>query len=78
MRKLSAISLTPVRVAPKRWSPEKPQHEPARTRNVRAPLDAAEREMKRQQVTLLVRIKNKLTPEQQAKLSELRSKPAGK
>ena len=39
---------------------------------------AAEREIKRQQVTLLVRIKNKLTAEQQAKLSELRSKPAGK
>jgi len=39
---------------------------------------AAEREIKRQQVTLLVRIKNKLTPEQQAKLSELRSKPASK
>ena len=35
---------------------------------------AAEREIKRQQVTLLVRIKNKLTPEQQAKLSELRTK----
>src|SRR5258707_1065791 len=32
---------------------------------------AAEREIKRQQVTLLVRIKNKLTPEQQAKLSDL-------
>src|SRR5713101_2703088 len=39
---------------------------------------AAEREIKRQQVTLLVRIKNKLTPEQQAKLSELRTKPATK
>jgi Spy/CpxP family protein refolding chaperone len=35
---------------------------------------AAEREVKRAQVTLLVRIKNKLTPEQQGKLSELRSK----
>src|SRR6266849_4518640 len=35
---------------------------------------AAEREVKREQVTLLVRIKNKLTPEQQGKLSELRSK----
>src|SRR6267142_3910366 len=35
---------------------------------------AAEREVKRQQVTLLVRIKNKLTPEQQGKLSELRGK----
>jgi Spy/CpxP family protein refolding chaperone len=39
---------------------------------------AAEREIKREQVTLLVRIKNKLTPEQQGKLSELRSKPANK
>jgi len=39
---------------------------------------AAEREIKRQQVTLLVRIKNKLTPEQQGKLSELRSKPPSK
>ena len=39
---------------------------------------AAEREVKREQVTLLVRIKNKLTPEQQAKLSELRGRPASK
>jgi Spy/CpxP family protein refolding chaperone len=39
---------------------------------------AAEREIKREQVTLLVRIKNKLTPEQQGKLSELRSKPSNK
>ena len=39
---------------------------------------AAEREIKREQVTLLVRIKNKLTPEQQGKLLELRSKPASK
>jgi len=38
----------------------------------------AEREVKREQVTLLVRIKNKLTPEQQGKLAELRSKPANK
>jgi Spy/CpxP family protein refolding chaperone len=35
---------------------------------------AAERDVKREQVTLLVRIKNKLTPEQQGKLSELRGK----
>jgi Spy/CpxP family protein refolding chaperone len=35
---------------------------------------AIEREIKRAQVTLLVRIKNKLTPEQQAKLAEIRSK----
>jgi Spy/CpxP family protein refolding chaperone len=39
---------------------------------------AAEREIKRAQVTLLVRIKNKLTPEQQAKLQEIRSKPGNK
>src|SRR5882724_5511652 len=39
---------------------------------------AAEREIKREQVTLLVRIKNKLTTEQQAKLLEMRSKPASK
>jgi Spy/CpxP family protein refolding chaperone len=39
---------------------------------------AAEREIKREQVTLLVRIKNKLTPEQQGKLAELRGKPATK
>ena len=38
----------------------------------------AEREIKREQVTLLVRIKNKLTAEQQGKLLELRSKPASK
>lgn len=39
---------------------------------------AAEREVKKEQVTLLVRIKNKLTPEQQAKLAELRNKPTSK
>jgi len=39
---------------------------------------AAEREIKREQVTLLVRIKNKLTPEQQGKLSEMRGKPQNK
>ena len=39
---------------------------------------AAEREIKKEQVTLLVRIKNKLTPEQQGKLAELRGKPASK
>ena len=33
---------------------------------------AAEREVKKEQVTLLARIKNKLTPEQQSKLAELR------
>ena len=39
---------------------------------------AAEREIKKEQVTLLVRIKNKLTPEQQTKLAELRGKSANK
>jgi len=39
---------------------------------------SAEREVKKEQITLLVRIKNKLTPEQQAKLAELRSKPAAR
>ena len=39
---------------------------------------AAEREIKKEQVTLLVRIKNKLTPDQQSKLAELRSKAPGK
>jgi Spy/CpxP family protein refolding chaperone len=39
---------------------------------------AAEREVKREQVTLLVRIKNKLTPEQQDKLAGLRAKAAPK
>jgi len=33
---------------------------------------ATEREVKRTQITLLVRIKNNLTPEQQARLQELR------
>ncbi len=36
---------------------------------------AAEREIKRTQISLMVRIKNKLTPEQQARLRELRGKP---
>ncbi|MGA2420968.1 MAG: periplasmic heavy metal sensor [Candidatus Acidiferrum sp.] len=39
---------------------------------------ALEREIKRLQVTLLVHIKNDLTPEQQAKLAEIRGKTAGK
>ena len=39
---------------------------------------AIEREIKRAQVTLLVRIKNKLTPEQQAKLLEIRTKSGTK
>jgi Spy/CpxP family protein refolding chaperone len=38
----------------------------------------AEREIKREQVTLLVRIKNKLTPDQQGKLLDLRNKPGNR
>jgi Spy/CpxP family protein refolding chaperone len=37
---------------------------------------SVEREVKRAQIALLVHIKNKLTPEQQAKLEDLRSKSA--
>lgn len=39
---------------------------------------AAERDIKREQITLLVRIKNKLRPDQQAKLSDLRNKSANR
>ena len=39
---------------------------------------AMEREIKRAQITLLVHIKNGLTPEQQAKLLEIRNKSANK
>jgi|SRR5690242_6227425 Spy/CpxP family protein refolding chaperone len=39
---------------------------------------SAEREVKREQITLLVRIKSKLTSEQQSKLAELRGKPVGR
>ena len=39
---------------------------------------ATERDIKREQITLLVRIKDKLTPEQQAKLVEIRNKPGNK
>ena len=35
----------------------------------------SEREVKRTQIALMVRIKNKLTPEQQARLRQLRGKP---
>lgn len=48
---------------------------PADEAQVMAQLDkvlAAEREIKRAQMGLMVRIKNKLTPEQQARLRELR------
>lgn len=37
----------------------------------------AEREVKHTQLALMVRIKNKLTPEQQSHLRQLRGKPAG-
>lgn len=37
----------------------------------------AEREIKRAQIALMVRIKNKLTPEQQARLRQLRGKSGG-
>lgn len=37
-----------------------------------------EREIKRAHIGLLIRIKNKLTPEQQAKLREIQGKPTGK
>ena len=39
---------------------------------------AAEREIKRTQITLIVRIKNNLTAEQQSKLQELKKKSANK
>lgn len=38
---------------------------------------AIEREIKRLQITMLVHIKNNLTPEQQAKLGEIRGKAGG-
>jgi Spy/CpxP family protein refolding chaperone len=38
---------------------------------------ALEREMKRTQIGLMVRIKNTLTPAQQAKLMEIRNRTAG-
>jgi Spy/CpxP family protein refolding chaperone len=39
---------------------------------------AMEREIKRAQITLLVHIKNELTPDQQAKLLDIRNKSANK
>lgn len=39
---------------------------------------AAEREVKRTQLTLLIRIKNRLSAEQQARLRELRPRPPGR
>lgn len=53
---------------------------PADETQVLAQLDKvlnAEREVKRTQIALMVRIKNKLTPEQQARLRQLRAKPSG-
>jgi Spy/CpxP family protein refolding chaperone len=53
---------------------------PADEAQVMAQLDKvlnAEREVKRTQIALMVRIKNKLTPEQQVRLRQLRGKPAG-
>ena len=49
---------------------------PADERQVLAQLDkvlAAEREMKRTQIGLMLRIRNRLTPDQQARLQKLRS-----
>lgn len=49
---------------------------PADEQQVMAQLDkvlATEREIKRTQITLMLRIKNKLTPEQQARLRQLRA-----
>ena len=48
---------------------------------IQAQLDkvlSLEREIKRTQITLLVRIKNMLTPEQRARLQEIRSKLQGR
>ena len=51
---------------------------PADESQVMSQLDkvlTSEREIKRTQITLLVRIKNKLTPDQQAHLQRLRAEP---
>jgi len=56
------------------------KHNPVDEQVALAQLDkvlATEREIKRTQISLMVRIKNKLTPEQQARLRELRGKPCG-
>jgi Spy/CpxP family protein refolding chaperone len=53
---------------------------PADEIQVMAQLDKVlntEREVKRTQIALMVRIKNKLTPEQQSRLRQLRGKPVG-
>jgi Spy/CpxP family protein refolding chaperone len=52
---------------------------PVEEAQVMAQLDKvlnAEREVKRTQIALMVRIKNKLTPEQQSRLRQSRGKPA--
>jgi Spy/CpxP family protein refolding chaperone len=56
------------------------EQDPVDEQQVLAQLDKvlnAEREVKRTQIALMVRIKNKLKPEQQARLRQLRSKPGG-
>lgn len=56
------------------------KQDPVDEQQVLAQLDKvlnAEREVKRTQIALMVRIKNKLKPEQQARLRQLRSKPGG-
>jgi hypothetical protein len=53
---------------------------PADEAQVLAQLDkvlSAEREVKRTQIALMVRIKNKLTEDQQSRLRQLRNKPPG-
>jgi len=55
------------------------KQQPVDETQVTAQLDkvlAAEREVKRAQIVLMVRLKNKLTPEQQARLRQLRPQPA--
>jgi Spy/CpxP family protein refolding chaperone len=55
------------------------KHNPVDEAEVMAQLDKvlnAEREVKRTQIALMVRIKNKLTPEQQSILRQSRGKPA--
>lgn len=56
------------------------KQDPVDEAQVMAQLDKvlnAEREVKRTQIALMVRIKNKLKPEQQARLRQLRAKPSG-
>ena len=56
------------------------KQDPVDEAQVMAQLDkvlSAEREVKRTQIALMVRIKNKLRPDQQARLRQLRAKPSG-